>query len=78
MENLSRYFVLSTEQQFQQSQAEFTDFVVESTTCRSIKKSDLPDDLFEHETECLYGLKILWKDYIYYVICDPNEIKVVG
>lgn len=54
MENLSRYFVLSTEQQFQQSQTEFTDFVVESTTCTSIKKSDLPDDLFEHETECLW------------------------
>lgn len=54
MENLSRYFVLSTQQQFKQSQAEFTDFVVESTTCTSIKKSDLPNDLFEHETECLY------------------------
>lgn len=54
MENLSRYFVLSTEQQFQQSQTEFTDFVVESTTCTSIKKSDLPNDLFEHETECLW------------------------
>ncbi len=31
-----------------------------------------------HNTESLYGLKILWKDYIYYVICDPNDIKVVG
>lgn len=30
-----------------------------------------------YEMEFSYGLKILWKENVYYVFCDLNEIRVV-
>ena len=30
-----------------------------------------------YDTEFCYSLKVLWKEQIYYVFCDYNEIRVI-
>ena len=34
-------------------------------------------DIQYYDTEFSYGIKILWKENIYYVFCGLNEIRVV-
>jgi hypothetical protein len=31
-----------------------------------------------HAHEALYGLKVLWKDYVYYLFCEINDVKVLS
>jgi len=35
-------------------------------------------DVQYYDTDFSYGLKILWKENVYYVFCTINELRVVG
>lgn len=34
-------------------------------------------DVKDYDTEFCYSIKVLWKEQIYYIFCDYNEVRVV-